>query len=118
MPKIPAAVEDFRELARQRLPRFLFDYIDGGATEEQTLKANEEAWKQVHPRQRVLRNVEDTSTNTTVLGESYSLPVGCSPVGLAGMMAPRGEVQGIKAANQVHTPSTRYTAGICTRAAV
>ena len=114
MPKIPAAVEDFRELARQRLPRFLFDYIDGGATEEQTLKANEEAWKQVHPRQRVLRNVEDTSTNTTLLGESYSLPVVCAPVGLAGMMATRGEVQGIKAANQVQVPFTLSTVGICT----
>lgn len=114
MPKLPATVDDYRALARKRLPRFLFDYIDGGATEEQTLKANEEAWQQVHPRQRVLRNVEETSTQTTLFGENCSMPVVCAPVGLAGMMATRGEVQGIKAANRLQVPFTLSTVGICT----
>src|SRR5699024_2892661 len=106
MPKMPATVEDFRELARKRLPRFLFDYIDGGATQEQTLAANETAWQRLYPRQRVLKNVENTCTQTTLLGEQCAFPVVCAPIGLAGMMAQRGEVQGMKAANQMQVPFT------------
>lgn len=111
---LPATVDDYRELARKRLPRFLFDYIDGGATEEQTLAANAKGWQRIRPRQRVLKNVEKASTTSSLFGENCTLPVVCAPVGLAGMMAQRGEVQGVKAANRAQVPFTLSTVGICT----
>src|SRR5699024_3261253 len=111
---LPATAGDYRALARKRLPRFLFDYIDGGATEEQTLANNVAGWQQLHPRQRVLKNVDSTTTQTVLLGETCAQPVVCAPIGLAGMMAQRGEVQGIKAANQAQVPFTLSTVGICT----
>ncbi|HEX7442438.1 MAG TPA: alpha-hydroxy-acid oxidizing protein, partial [Acidimicrobiales bacterium] len=79
----PASVRDYRELARRRLPRQLFDYIDGGAYEEATMVANSTDIRRIHLRQRVLRDVSDRRLATTVLGEELSLPVVLAPVGLA-----------------------------------
>ncbi len=56
---VPASVRDYRELARRRLPRQLFDYIDGGAYEEHTLAANSADLGVLGLRQRVLRDVSD-----------------------------------------------------------
>ena len=94
----PASVRDYRELARRRLPRQLFDYIDGGAYEESTLRANIEDLAAVGLRQRVMRDVSALDLATTVLGEELSLPVVLAPVGLAGMFATRAEVQAARAA--------------------
>ncbi|MFN8018093.1 MAG: L-lactate dehydrogenase [Acidimicrobiales bacterium] len=94
----PASVRDYRELARRRLPRQLFDYIDGGAYEETTMRANQADLAQLQLRQRVLRDVSDLSLATTVLGQDLALPVVLAPVGLAGMFARRAEVQAARAA--------------------
>ncbi|HLR17439.1 MAG TPA: L-lactate dehydrogenase [Alcanivoracaceae bacterium] len=110
---LPSSAEDFRALARGKLPRFLFDYIEGGANAEETLNANTQAWRTTTLRQRVLINVDDVSTHTQLLGEPCSLPVALAPIGLAGMMARRGEVQAVRAANQAQIPFTLSTVGIC-----
>src|SRR3546814_1752264 len=81
---------DFRRSARQRLPRFLFDYIDGGSYGEDTLRRNTEDLSRIHLRQRVLRDVSNVSLETTWFGKKLSLPVGLAPVGLTGMYARRG----------------------------
>ncbi len=109
----PATAGDFRERARARLPRFLADYIDGGATDEQTLAANVSDWAQVHLRQRVLVNVDRIDTSTTLAGQNCKLPVVLAPIGLAGMMARRGEAQAVRAANNAGIPFTLSTVGIC-----
>ena len=94
----PASVSDYSELARRRLPRQLFDYIDGGAYSESTMRANVEDLHGIHLRQRILRDVSDIDLGVDVLGEQLSLPVVLAPVGLIGMFARRGEVQAARAA--------------------
>ena len=109
----PATADDYREKARARLPRFLFDYLDGGAADEQTLRANETDWAKIHLRQRVLVNVDQVDTTATLAGQACSMPVVLAPLGLAGMMARRGEVQAVRAANAAGIPFTLSTVGIC-----
>ena len=111
--KRPVTAGDFREQARSRLPRFLFDYLDGGATDEHSLRDNESAWGEVILRQRVLVDVDQVDTRTTLGGQSCSMPVILAPVGLAGMFARRGEVQALRAANAADIPFTLSTVGIC-----
>lgn len=110
---LPVTAADFREHARSRLPRFLFDYLDGGASDECTLRANQAAWSDVSLRQRVLVDVDRVDTRTTLGGQSCAMPVVLAPVGLAGMMAQRGEVQAVRAANAAGIPFTLSTVGIC-----
>ncbi len=109
----PASVRDYRELARRRLPRQLFDYVDGGAYEETTLAANRRDLQQVLLRQRVLRDVSGRSLATSVLGEDLSLPVVLAPVGLAGMLATRAEVQAARAAAAFGVQFCESTVSIC-----
>ncbi len=109
----PATVRDYRELARRRLPRQLFDYADGGAYEEATLQANESDLARVLLRQRVMRDVSERNQETAILGEKLSMPVILGPVGLAGMFARRAEVQAARAAESAGVPFTESTVSIC-----
>jgi len=110
---IVASALDYREAARRRLPRFLFDYIDGGAGAEQTLRANVDDLAQVHLRQRVLRGLSGLSLETKFFDEPAALPVVLAPVGLSGMFARRGEVQLARAAKDRNIPMTLSTVSIC-----
>lgn len=114
----PATVSDYRDLARARLPRSLFDYIDGGASDEQTLVANTNDWAKIILRQRVLMNVDNVDTSSTLAGQQCRMPLALAPLGLAGMMARRGEVQAVRAANTAGIPFTLSTVGICPLAEV
>jgi L-lactate dehydrogenase (cytochrome) len=109
----PASVSDYRELARKKLPRQLFDYIDGGAYKESTMRANVDDLQRVHLRQRILRDVSSIELGAEVLGEKLSLPVVLGPVGLAGMFARRGEVQAARAAEQEGIRFCESTVSIC-----
>ena len=109
----PATAADYRELARRRLPRQLFDYIDGGAYDEVSMAANVTDLRDVRLRQRVLRDVTRRDTATTVLGQELSMPVLLGPVGLAGMFAQRAEVQAARAAAAVGVPFVESTVSIC-----
>lgn len=109
----PATCDDWRVRARRRLPRFLFDYLDGGAGAEQTLAANVEAWARLPLRQRVLVDVAEVDTGTTLCGERWAQPLLLAPVGLAGLMARRGEVQAARAAASARVPFTLSTVGVC-----
>ena len=88
---VPASVSDYRLLARRRLPKAFFDYIDGGAYNELTLAANRNDLDALKLHQRVLRGASNSDTSTTVLGEQLAQPVILGPVGLAGLYARRGE---------------------------
>ena len=109
----PASVRDHREQARRRLPRQLFDYIDGGAYEESTMRANEADLGRIRLRQRVLRDVGRLRTSTTVLGRELAMPVVLGPVGLGGMFARRAEVQAARAAERAGVPFVESTVSIC-----
>lgn len=109
----PASVLDYRALAKRRLPRVLFDYIEGGAFAEETLAANRADFARVLLRQRVLRDVSRISTKTELFGREYAMPVGLAPVGLAGMYARRGEAQAARAAMSAGAPFCLSTLSIC-----
>ena len=87
---IISSAADYRAAARRKLPRFLFDYIDGGAYAEHTLRANSSDLADISLRQRILRNVDNLSLKTTLFGQELAMPVVLSPVGLTGMYARRG----------------------------
>jgi L-lactate dehydrogenase (cytochrome) len=109
----PATALDYRELARRRLPRQLFDYIDGGAYDEATMRANVDDLQQVMLRQIVMRDVTLRDPSVEVLGQPLALPVVLAPVGLAGMFAPRAEVQAARAAQAAGVPFVESTVSIC-----
>lgn len=108
-----ASIGDYRELARRRLPRFLFDYIDGGSYSETTLRRNVTDLQDIALRQRVLRDVSAIDLSTTLFGQKSALPVVLAPVGLAGMNARRGEVQAARAAAAFGVPFTLSTVSAC-----
>lgn len=108
-----AAPADFRELARRRLPRFLFDYIDGGSYAEITLGRNVADLEQVALRQRILCDVSDIRLDTRLFGQDFKMAVGLGPVGLSGMYARRGEVQAARAATAAGVPIALSTVGVC-----
>jgi L-lactate dehydrogenase (cytochrome) len=109
-----ASITDYRELARQRLPRFLFEYIDGGANAEVTLRRNVADLEQVTLRQRVMRDVSIADLSTTLWGQTLALPVALAPIGLGGLCARRGETQAVRAANDASVPFCLSTVSACT----
>lgn len=108
-----ASALDYRELARRRLPRFLFDYIDGGSFAEVTLRRNVADLEGIALRQRVLRDVANIDVSTTLFGQKMAMPVILAPVGLAGLNARRGEVQAARAAQAAGVPFTLSTVAAC-----
>ncbi|HYD93993.1 MAG TPA: L-lactate dehydrogenase [Noviherbaspirillum sp.] len=109
----PASVRDYRELARRRLPRQFFDYLDGGAYEEYTLRRNVDDLHRIELRQRVLCDVGRIELGTELLGSRLSMPVVLGPVGLAGLFARRGEVQAARAAQAAGVPFCESTVSLC-----
>ncbi|MFN8949035.1 MAG: L-lactate dehydrogenase [Alphaproteobacteria bacterium] len=109
----PASVSDYRELARRRLPQLMFDYVDGGSFDEATLLANRADLQKIPLKQKVLRDVSALDTSVSLFGQKLSLPIVLAPVGFAGMMARRAEVQAAKAAEKAGIPFTLSTVGIC-----
>ncbi|MCH8686811.1 FMN-dependent L-lactate dehydrogenase LldD [Pedomonas mirosovicensis] len=113
-----ASVIDYRELARARLPKFLFEYIDGGSYAEVTLRRNITDLEAVALRQRVLRDVSKIDLTTTLFGQNFSMPVALAPIGLAGMNARRGERQAVRAAEKAGIPFILSTVSACPLAEV
>ena len=113
-----AAILDYRELARRRLPRFLFDYIDGGSGSEVTLRHNIADLESVALRQRVLRNVSQLDLTTELFGTRVAMPIALAPIGMAGLSAQRGEVQAARAAEQAGIPFCLSTVSACSLAEV
>ncbi|MFM2289740.1 MAG: lactate dehydrogenase [Pseudomonadota bacterium] len=108
-----ASVTDYRELARRRLPKFLFEYIDGGSYAEATLRRNTADLESIALRQRVLRDVSAVDVSTTLFGQKLAMPVALAPVGLAGLNARRGEVQAARAAEAAGVPFCLSTVSAC-----
>ena len=110
---VPVTALDYRRLSERKLPRFLFDYIDGGANDELTLAANVRDLQNIRIKQKVLRDVSAVSTAAHLMGSSCAMPVALAPVGFAGMFSRRGEAMAVRVANQKDIPFTLSTVGIC-----
>ncbi len=94
------SIEDFRPIARQRIPKSVFDYLDGGAEGEVTLRENCRIFNDVTFRPRHAVSLADCSMCTTVLGFNLSLPIMLAPVGYSRLMHPGGEVAAARAAGR------------------
>lgn len=113
-----ASTHDYRELARRRLPKFLFEYVDGGSYDEVTLHRNRADLQRIALRQRVLRDVSDIDLGIEIFGQRQSMPIALGPIGLAGMLARRGERQAIAAAEKAGIPFCLSTVSACSLAEV
>src|SRR5471030_262734 len=103
----------FRTQSKIRLPRFLFEYIDGGSYDEHTLHRNSEDFRSVTLRQRVLRDVSNIRTATRLFGRDMAMPVALAPIGIAGFYRRRGEVQAVRAAEAAGVPLVLSTMSCC-----
>lgn len=110
---VPVTTNDYKKLAQKRLPNFLFDYIEGGANAEQTLRSNVADFDKYTLKQRVMRDVSQVDTSTTLFGESLAMPLALAPIGMAGLFARRGEVMAAKAAKNNNIPFTLSTVALC-----
>ncbi len=96
-------IADLRRLAKRRLPRVVFDYIDGGAEDEVTLRANRQAFEDVVLRPRGAVATPSVDLTTTVFGTRLALPFALAPVGSTRLFWPRGEVHAARAAGEAGT---------------
>ncbi|WNL41566.1 FMN-dependent L-lactate dehydrogenase LldD [Halomonas sp. PAMB 3264] len=110
---IISSPSDYRQAAKQRIPRFLFDYLDGGSVTESTLRGNVEALQGIPLRQRVLKGGGTPTLDTEILGSQWKMPVALAPVGATGLYARRGEVQAARAAEKAGIPYTLSTVSVC-----
>jgi len=106
-------IEDLRLLAKRRVPRMFYDYADSGSWTESTYRANEEDFKSILFRQRVAVNIDNRSTEVTMLGEKVAMPVAIAPTGMTGMQHADGEILAALAARKFGVPFTLSTMSIC-----
>jgi len=103
------SIDDLRRLAKRRLPRAVFDFIDGGAETESTLRANRAAFERVRFLPRVLIDVSKVDTSTTILGGPSKLPIAIAPTGAVGFGRRGGDIAIARAAAAFGIPYTLST---------
>jgi L-lactate dehydrogenase (cytochrome) len=107
------SIADLRAIAQRRIPRALFDYIDRGSYDELTWNRNRDDLRALQLRQRVMVDVSSLSVGTTVLGESWQMPVALAPTGLTGFFHRDGEIHAARAAQAAGVPFCLSTMSIC-----
>jgi L-lactate dehydrogenase (cytochrome) len=106
-------IDDLRCLARRRLPRAVFDFVEGGAGDEQTVVRNRAAFERLLFQPKVLVDVSKREQATVVFGDRIETPVLLSPTGMAGLCWPKGEVAAARAAHEAGTIYTLSTHSSC-----
>jgi len=104
-------IHDLRRLAQRRAPRVVFDYADGGADDEMSMRRTRQAFEDVEFRPTVLRDVSSTDLSRRVLGHRSRLPFGVAPIGFTRLMHAAGEIAGAGAATAAGIPFTLSTLG-------
>jgi L-lactate dehydrogenase (cytochrome) len=110
---VATCIADLRETYHRKVPRMFVDYCESGSYAEQTLRANRADLERITLRQRILQDVSNRSTATTILGEPAALPLALAPVGLTGMQHGDGEILACRAAQAAGIPYTLSTMSIC-----
>ncbi|MGA0095232.1 MAG: alpha-hydroxy acid oxidase [Burkholderiaceae bacterium] len=106
-------IEDIRVLAKRRVPRMFYDYVDSGSWSESTYRANTEDFQGIQFRQRVAVNMEGRTTASQMIGQDVAMPVAIAPTGLTGMQHADGEILAARAAKAFGIPFTLSTMSIC-----
>ena len=110
---VVTCIEDLRRMAKRRVAKAVFDYVDRGAYDESTLRANRADLDALKFRQRVAIDVERRSTRATLVGHEAAMPVALAPAGLAGLNWADGEILAARAAERFGVPFTLSTMSIC-----
>lgn len=106
-------IGDLQKLARRRVPRMFYEYVDTGSWTESTYRANQQDFSAIGLRQRVAVNMAERSVASEMIGQPVSMPVALAPVGLVGMQYPDGEIHAARAAQRCGVPFTLSTMSIC-----
>ena len=106
-------IEDLRDIARRKVPRAFFDYVEAGSYAQETLRANREDMQRIKLRQRVLVDMSKRDPSTIIVGEPAPLPLGLGPVAMTGLVHGDGEILACRAAQQAGIPYTLSTMSIC-----
>jgi L-lactate dehydrogenase (cytochrome) len=106
-------IRDLERLARRRVPKMFFDYVDCGSWTESTYRANSEDFAKIKLRQRVAVDMTNRSLESKMVGQKVAMPVALSPVGLTGMQHADGEILAARAAARFGIPFTLSTMSIC-----
>jgi L-lactate dehydrogenase (cytochrome) len=104
---------NLKAAARRRLPRAIFDYMEGGSYDEVTLRANLADLAALRLNQRVFVNAASRHQRTTIIGQRASMPVALAPIGLAGLLYPQGEIHAARAAQKFGVPFCLSTLSCC-----
>jgi L-lactate dehydrogenase (cytochrome) len=107
------SIADLRELARRRVPRAFFEYVDRGSYDELTLARNRSDLEALKFRQRVLVDVSRQSLGTTIMGTPVKLPLALAPTGMAGFIRGNGEMLAARAAAAAGVPFCLSTVSVC-----
>ncbi len=110
----PINADDYRRLARRRLPRMVFDYLEGGAGDERGIRRNLAAFEAITLAPRRLVDVSRRSMSVRLLGREQPLPFVVAPMGLNGVLWPDGDVALARAARKARIPFTLSTASNAT----
>lgn len=109
----PCDVLDYQRLARRRVPRMFYDYADSGSWTESTYRANATDFDKLKFRQRVAVDMSDRNLETTMVGQTVSMPLALAPTGLTGLQWADGEIHAARAAEKAGVPFTLSTMSIC-----
>ncbi|KLT72563.1 lactate dehydrogenase [Neisseria arctica] len=106
-------IEDLRRVAKRKMPKMFYDYIDSGSWTESTYRANSDDFQAIKLRQKVLVDMEGRSLSAPMLGQTYTMPLATAPTGLTGMMHADGEILAARAAEKFGIPFSLSTMSIC-----
>ena len=106
-------IEDLRQMARRKIPRAIFDYVDGGSYDEHTLRGNCADLQSIRLRQRVMVDVSKRTLSTRILGQPAALPLAIAPTGLTGLVRGDGEILAARSALAAGIPFCLSTMSIC-----
>jgi L-lactate dehydrogenase (cytochrome) len=114
-PEVPLAQhgEGLRAAARRRLPRAIFDFIEGGSYDEVTLGANCADLRRLRLRQRVMVDASSRTQRAVMLGQTVAMPVALGPTGFSGLLYPLGEIRAARVAKSMGVPYCLSTFSIC-----
>jgi len=107
------SIDHLRQIAKRRVPRMFYEYVDAGSWTESTYRDNEGDFGRLRFRQRVAVDISSCSTAGTMAGVSVTMPVAIAPTGLAGMLRGDGEILAARAAKTFGVPYTLSTVSIC-----
>ncbi len=111
--KFVTTIDELRKLAKKKVPKMFYDYMESGSWTESTLKANIKDFKKIKFRQRVAVDISNRNVSKMMLGEKVKIPTALAPTGLTGMQYADGEILAAQAAEEFGIPFTLSTMSIC-----